>query len=864
MALTAPIGRAALILSTDSAEFDKGLETAKGHVQRFDKDLQRFSQGGSQGFEQMARSATGLEKRVLTMAAAGGAAIGALAANIIGQGVRSLEALAREAFDSAGQIVDLSKKTGLSTKTIQQMQFVAGQTGGTLEQFSDAAYKLGLRLAGGAGSVQAAAAALGIEWGELKKQSPDEQFKTVVDALGQVEDATKRNELGTALFGKTFSSIAGAVADNYSAMAKGAKVSTDAQLKEMERLGDEWDAWVAARKASLRGFLGELALQSRVMARIRMAAPTGPDPRGASRRGEQFVEMQRILELNLQDMRQTDIELSTKAAAAQGSYAQQLAKVRGEIANLTTAQRAEIDAAQQLGVSTDELEDKYGLTDGALKLLTRTTAAAAAPPKTLATEVAALMKWVEGLNSAWRNKEGMWWRDFDVDMRRLTDYSGGMERMLAAMREIGQAHEEAFVLPSGTPSWWKDLTLMKAPNPPNDLPLRQAASDRAEALRERQREMWRGIGDQLKAATAGRLGSLFFGNLGHDPDGSLKAAAREAELVYLRLQRSGRATAQELKTAFDNWREAEDRANFSFGERFKQFWGGIKQTFVTILDEMLQHFVTSFIGGMVKSMFSAKLGQRLADMLSPGGLPGLPGGAPGGGPDGGPPGGPGPWPWLAKAPWSTIGSVAAAAAFGTLAWRWSQRGLFRGGEQALQVNPARDAFWKNFGDGNKARGEQFVAAELAKTRNSGLFAQIQAAKTMADFNRIAKAILAILRPPTRYPNKRITLPTWTVPKAPELQTSFARGGFIPPGITMPAMLHGGRRGELVVPLDRAARGGGQEVHVHHTVNLHTTIRAVDGADARRVFDEHMAPWLKRELFLNTHGLETAIRRAVVT
>jgi len=37
---------------------------------------------------------------------------------------------------------------------------------------------------------------------------------------------------------------------------------------------------------------------------------------------------------------------------------------------------------------------------------------------------------------------------------------------------------------------------------------------------------------------------------------------------------------------------------------------------------------------------------------------------------------------------------------------------------------------------------------------------------------------------------------------------FQHGGFVPPGVVMPAILHGGSRGEAVIPLDRVSRAGG--------------------------------------------------------
>src|SRR5262245_29582893 len=51
--------------------------------------------------------------------------------------------------DTAGELVDLSNKTGASIENLQRWKFVAEQAGGTLENFTDASFKLGVNMQAG-------------------------------------------------------------------------------------------------------------------------------------------------------------------------------------------------------------------------------------------------------------------------------------------------------------------------------------------------------------------------------------------------------------------------------------------------------------------------------------------------------------------------------------------------------------------------------------------------------------------------------------------------------------------------------------------------------------------------------------------
>jgi TP901 family phage tail tape measure protein len=91
----------------------------------------------------------------------------------------------------------------------------------------------------------------------------------------------------------------------------------------------------------------------------------------------------------------------------------------------------------------------------------------------------------------------------------------------------------------------------------------------------------------------------------------------------------------------------------------------------------------------------------------------------------------------------TIGA-AAAAAIGVAIWKG---GLFRGGEEALKVNPARDEFLSQFGDvSNKDVGGAGwnLAAKLTEMGfgegGGQIFADLQRADSMEEYERALKAV----------------------------------------------------------------------------------------------------------------------------
>jgi hypothetical protein len=781
-----------------------------------------------------------------------GAAIGTFGSQLAMSGVRALVSFGREAFEAAGRITDLADKTGLSMATIQRMEFVAKQTSTSLDAMTNAAFRLGVQISGGNASVKKGVEDLGLSFAEIQRLRPDEQFEAIVGALSKVENQQERNRIGVLLFGRQFGEIAAAVEQGYADIANAATVASDAQLRALDKAGDRWARFISNTKTNVAAFLGQMLLLQDEIAKVSkergwMNGP--PDDYGADygrAYGEVVAEAQRRVAMGITNRRTQDIDLDAQSAlaAAKGyeTYAAQLKAVRAELAALLPSERAEIEAAQKLGVGAAELEAKYGLTTGALGLLNTQTKDYEQNLKkvldklggstllTDAREYESALKSIGGAQNLTAEEGETYLKLLDAVIekyRRLgpagtaivTHFTAVREQlsktdaaalrylenekrtadaaaivmeardanaraylaseqlkldMMAAVDAAAMTHlenekrtadGEALILQTrdsiANEFLQSELRRMEALKgtkleDPFSKWAEQGKQQRARAL-----EMWKGLGKQIENASLGRMGTLLFGNFGHDASGELKAAADKAHQEFLKIQRSGKATAEELTLAFERWREAEDRARLPFGQRWKTFMGGIKTTFVSVLDDMLQYFLSNFLKGIIKGLAGAKLGQQFASMFGGvggggGGISGIGGGVAnqfaargvsaliGGGGGGslaagtvsngvlvgvGAGGGAGAAPagaagaggglggsFLANpAFWTNPYTIAAIGGIilGTAIWK---KGLFRGGWEGIEGNKRRDRHllqWGPPGNGPES-GRGQLAAFLAK------------------------------------------------------------------------------------------------------------------------------------------------------
>jgi predicted transcriptional regulator len=268
--------------------------------------------------------------------------------SVIQSATSALIAFGKEAIESAGAIVDLSNKTGLSFKTIQQFQFVAGQSGVSVDALTNSVFKLTTNLADGKKSARQAVADLGLEFDALRAGNPDEAFNEIVAALERMPPSFERNLAMQRLFGKGAQEVSKLVRDGYTSMARAAEISSDDQIRALDRAADKWDAWFANRKRGLRSWLGNL-----------VEAWEGPQGEAMQRRLRTSNDVMSIEEFR-------ELGIGSQPADLIAAYRKQLQDLRADLESLTPAQRAVIAEAVKLGQSAKEIADAIGLSEDAV------------------------------------------------------------------------------------------------------------------------------------------------------------------------------------------------------------------------------------------------------------------------------------------------------------------------------------------------------------------------------------------------------------------------------------------------------------------------------------------------------------------
>lgn len=116
--------------------------------------------------------------------------------------VTAIVGLGKQVLDFAGNLVDLSKQTGINTTALQKWGMAFEQSGVGLETVTKAANELAIRLVSGDKGVVGALEKMGLKVSELRKMKPEDQFTTVADAVGKIQDQGEKLYASKTLFGK--------------------------------------------------------------------------------------------------------------------------------------------------------------------------------------------------------------------------------------------------------------------------------------------------------------------------------------------------------------------------------------------------------------------------------------------------------------------------------------------------------------------------------------------------------------------------------------------------------------------------------------------------------------------------------------
>lgn len=170
-----------------------------------------------------------------------------------------------DALEFADTITRVAEQTGLSTDAVQRLNFIATQTGTTLDAITGGIGKMQKNLVSAADGGKAAAEALqlmGIDAVQFLKLNPDEQFTKAAEAIASIKNPADKTASSMALFGKAGADLiptldaVGKKANELNAQfdAIGGPVSAEA-IAAVDKLGDTAAATGIAAKNLATNFL---------------------------------------------------------------------------------------------------------------------------------------------------------------------------------------------------------------------------------------------------------------------------------------------------------------------------------------------------------------------------------------------------------------------------------------------------------------------------------------------------------------------------------------------------------------------------------------------------------------------------------
>jgi hypothetical protein len=163
----------------------------------------------------------------------------------------------KQVFENADALVKLSDRTGIGTEALQRLGSIAEESGNTLEQVADAVALLQRRMTNEAAP---AIKDLGLSLSDLKKQSPDQYFMTVGQAIAAITDPTERATMAYRVFGRSGSEIMATLRADMKTIADATNAMGDDVTRALDRGGDAWQRFKKNAMADLGTFLGGFIL----------------------------------------------------------------------------------------------------------------------------------------------------------------------------------------------------------------------------------------------------------------------------------------------------------------------------------------------------------------------------------------------------------------------------------------------------------------------------------------------------------------------------------------------------------------------------------------------------------------------------
>lgn len=291
---------------------------------------------------------------------AGAALVGAFA-------VTSIATAAADIVGFAGEVTDMSAKTGIGIEALQEFKYAAEQSGFELTTLTTGIGDMQKRLAGGDASAVGAIKALGLSLDDIRAMAPEEQFKTLAARVAEVEDPADRVKVAMDLFGDSGRQMLPLLTEDLEALTGRAQnlglVMDEETVASMDLLGDTVSDLMMAGQALLARVLEPFIplLTSAAEGAIWLAGALGD---GLGWAVDKITDGLTWLALKIIEVWKTEVAFAQSIADAFPWMAQKLGITEG----LATASQWLADAERAL---TKEQDDSTESTEKASKATER-------------------------------------------------------------------------------------------------------------------------------------------------------------------------------------------------------------------------------------------------------------------------------------------------------------------------------------------------------------------------------------------------------------------------------------------------------------------------------------------------------------
>jgi hypothetical protein len=152
--------------------------------------------------------------------------------------IGAVVAFGREVLAAGDTIQKMADQTGLGIDEVQKLQFVAGQSGTSIESLIGAVQNLQVRLGDDNTGAAGAMAKLGIHADAFNKLGTYDQMTTLAAAVQGIQSPTEQASVAAALFGKTWKEILPAIKSGMKELGDEAPIMADSTVKSLDRIGD--------------------------------------------------------------------------------------------------------------------------------------------------------------------------------------------------------------------------------------------------------------------------------------------------------------------------------------------------------------------------------------------------------------------------------------------------------------------------------------------------------------------------------------------------------------------------------------------------------------------------------------------------